>query len=127
MSLRQKANLRDRFIAIGVNKNLAADLASTVSRYVRDNGPAWTVKRLKLLKTCFLKRIAGETYSLAYIAHRKDTQGGIPKGPLGALWEVDVTDITSISRALNAMMVYSTFTADSVTPEQWEKFHSSMT
>lgn len=127
MSLRQKANLRDRFIAIGVNKNLAADLASTVSRYVRDNGPAWTVKRLKLLKTCFLKRIAGETYCLAYIAHRKDTQGGIPKGPFGALWEVDVTDITSISRALNAMMVYSTFVADSVTTEQWEKFHSSMT
>jgi hypothetical protein len=127
MSLRQKADLRDRFIAIGVNKNLAADLASTVSRYVRDNGPSWTIKRLKLLKTSFLKHIAGESYAMPFVASRRSAQGDIPKGPFGALWDVTITDITSISRALNAMMVYSTFVADSVSQEQWDKFHDSMT
>lgn len=127
MPIRRKANLRDRFIALGVSRNLAADLASTVSRFVRDNGPEWTVKRLKLIRVAFLKRIAGQSYTLPYVATRQDAQGAVPKGSFGTLWKQASTDITSISRVLNALMVYSTFYAEQVTETQWEKFHSSMT
>lgn len=128
MSVRHASYLRGRFVAIGVSKNLAGALAAQVSQWARESGQEWTVNRLKLLKTAFLRRIAGETYSLPYVATRKDSQGAIPKGPFGVLWnEVNVTDIKTISRALNCMMVYSTFHAEIVTPKQWEKFHLSMT
>lgn len=128
MSIRHASHLRDRFNAIGVSKNLASALAAQVSRWVKESGQEWTVNRLKLLKTGFLRRIAGETYQLPFVASRKDSQGALPKGPFGVLWkEVIVSDITTISRALNCMMVYSTFSAETVTPKQWEKFHLSMT
>lgn len=128
MSVRQTRHLRERFRAIGVSKNLAAAMSAEVSRYIRESGPEWTVQRLKLLKTGFLRRIAGESYTLPYVATRKDALGPVPKGPFGVLWNtVIVSDITSVSRALNCMMVYSHLIADNVTPKQWEKFHSSMT
>lgn len=126
MPIRHQRYLRDRFNAIGVSKNLASSLSLEVSRWVEESGPLWTVNRLKLLKTAFLRRIAGETYRLPYVASRKDALGAVPKGPFGVLWKVNVSDMTSISRALNAMMVYSAFTAEDVTPGQWDKFHSSM-
>lgn len=127
MSLRHARYLYERFCAIGVSKSLASQLSSEVSRWVKMSGQEWTVNRLKLLKTAFIRRIAGETYSLPYVATRKDAQGAVPKGPFGTLWnDVTVSDMTSISRALNCMMVYSTFHAESVTPKQWEKFHQSM-
>lgn len=127
MPLRHSGNLRERFYAIGVSKNLANQLSWQVSRWVTESGPEWTVNRLKLLKVGFLRRIAGETYSLPYVATRKDALGPIPKGPFGVLWnDATVSDMTSISRVLNCLMVYSTMKATEVTPKQWEKFHSSM-
>jgi len=128
MSIRHASHLRERFVAIGVSKSLASALAAQVSTWVKESGQEWTVNRLKLLKTGLLRRMAGETYSLPFVATRKDSQGAIPKGPFGVLWnEVNVSDIKTISRALNCMMVYSTFMSETVTPKQWEKFHSSMT
>lgn len=128
MSLRSGKHLRDRFEAIGVSKNLAAALTAEVSRWVEESGLEWTVNRLKLLKTGFLRRIAGESYTLPYVATRLDALGPVPKGPFGVLWnDVSVSDMTSISRVLNALMVYSTFKADRVTPKQWKKFHESAT
>lgn len=128
MSLRHSKYLRERFIAIGVSKNLACGLSTQVSQWVSQSGPEWTVRRLKLLKTGLMKRIAGETYNLPYVATRKDAQGAVPKGAFGLLWNtVLVSDVASISRALNCMMVYSNFYAENVTPSQWEKFHNSMT
>jgi len=128
MSLRHARDLRERFMAIGVSKNLASQLSSEVSQWVLSSGQEWTVNRLKLLKTAFLRRIAGEAYSLPYVAKRLDSLGAVPKGPFGVLWNnVDASDITTISRALNCMMVYSTFVSEVVTPKQWEKFHTSMT
>jgi len=127
MSVRQSRYLRERFYAIGVSKNLAAALSAEVSRFIEESGPEWTVNRLKLLKTGFLRRIAGETYSLPYVATRKDALGPVPKGPFGVLWNAtQVSDMTSISKALNCMMVYSTLISEQVTPKQWEKFHDSM-
>lgn len=128
MPLRHARTLRERFVAIGVSKNLAAALAAEVSQYVRDSGQEWTVTRLKLIKTSFLRRIAGETYTLPYVATRRDALGDVPKGPFGTLWnQTNVSDMTSISVALNCMMVYSTYHAEAVTPKQWDKFHQSMT
>lgn len=128
MSLRHDRYLRDRFCAIGVSRSLAADLETEVSRYVTCSGQEWTVNRLKLLKSAFMKRIAGETYHLPYVAKRRDALGDVPKGPFGVLWHhCDVSDITSISRVLNCMMVYSTFVATAVTSTQKKKFFHSMT
>jgi len=128
MSLRHASHLRERFVAIGVSKSLASALSAQVSKWVEESGQEWTVNRLKLLKTGFLRRIAGETYNLPYVATRKDSLGAIPKGPFGVLWNgVTVSDIKTISVALNCMMVYSTFMSEVVTPKQWEKFHQSMT
>lgn len=127
MSIRHASHLRERFSAIGVSNNLASALAAQVSQWVKESGQEWTVNRLKLLKTGFLRRIAGETYQLPFVATRKDSQGAIPKGPFGVLWnEVKVSDIKTISRALNCMMVYSTFMSETVTQKQWDKFHLSM-
>lgn len=125
MTLGQRSHLRDRFLALGCSKNLATALAVEVSRWVSGSGESWTVKRLKLLKNAFLKRIAGEEYLLPFVATRKDASGLIPKGAFGLLWKVTGSDMTSISRALNCMMVYSTFVAESVSDEQWRKFQSS--
>lgn len=127
MTLSHRRHLRDRFVAIGVSKRLASQLVSEVSRWVENSGPEWTVTRLKLLKVGFLRRIAGEVYTLPYVATRKDASGPVPKGPFGVLWNEAGSDLRSISVVLNALMVYSTMKSEVVTVKQWEKFHHSLT
>jgi hypothetical protein len=126
MSLRHTRNLRDRFLAIGVSNSLACQLQRQVSQWESCSGPEWTVKRLKDLKAAFMKRIAGENYTLSWFKSRVDARGPIPKGPFGALWDKTGSDITSIARTLNALMVYSDFKATLVTETQVKKFTSSV-
>lgn len=125
MTLGQRSHLRDRFMALGCSTNLAAAMSAEVSLWVEKSGINWTVKRLKMLKTSFLRRIAGEDYVLPYVATRRDAKGPIPKGAFGQLWNSTGSDMTSISRALNCMMVYSTFISDTLTVEQLKKFNDS--
>jgi len=80
-----------------------------------------------MLKTCFLRRIAGQPYELPNVATRRDVKGPIPKGPFGVLWDASPGSLKYVTRALNAMMIYSDLTAPVVTETQWKKFHSSVT
>lgn len=120
--------LKDRFMALGLSKNLAGDLSSLVSRWIKGSGEAWTVKRLKNIKTSFLRFAAGETYELDYISNRvwKGNQV-IPKGPFGELWKMSSLGEKEFYQALQGMMCYSAFISQQVTEEQWKKFHSSAT
>lgn len=127
MSTRHSSHLYDRFRAYGLNHSLAIALRREVSRWVSENGPEWTVKRLKLIKTNFIRGLASLDSDWVGVAVRRNSGTGvvIPKGPFGCLWKSTST-FKSRVRALNALMVYTTFKSRAVTREQWKKFQSSV-
>jgi len=119
--------LSARFSALGIDKSLSAQLAECISRWRSESGPEWTVKRLKLIKTNFIRSLALEQNDWCGVAVKAHpTYGYVPKGPFGVLWKIAISHKSTV-RVLNAMMVYSAFVAEAVTPKQWEKFHKSAT
>lgn len=120
--------LQARLRALGCSASLSKELVALVSRWIKESGPEWTVSRLKLLKTSYLRFIAGEAYELPNVATRRRQDGRLmPKGPFGVLWQATDCSLRSKTRALNAMMIYSDLIAPAVTEKQWRKFHASAT
>lgn len=110
-----------RLVVVGLTTGQAKAIAGQVDRWTNCCGPEWTVARLKQLKVMLLHRAAGVDYpSPPWIA----CKNGVPKGPFRILFTR--TGIKHLSRALNALMCYSTYVAGHVTPKQWEKFRASV-
>lgn len=120
MSLRQNQAFR-RLVMVGLTNGQAIAIQSVVNRWVDNNGPEWTVDRLKQLKLWLLHRAAGvDKPAPPWFAHAS----GKAKGPFRVLF--DRVDAKALSRALNAVMCYSAFVSNVVTPKQWKKFQSSV-
>lgn len=119
--------LRRRFMALGLDQSLAGQITALISRWVERSGPEWTVQRLKRFKTNFVRSVGDMDCDWTGIATKVvgPSRKVVPKGPLGVLWKNDILNSRKITKALNALMVYSTFKAEHVTPTQWKKFRES--
>lgn len=118
-----QTNMCHRLSALGVRQETTYQLIHIVNKWVSENGPEFTVNRLKDLKQWYIKdRLAGDDFTpKTWFAKRKD---GSPSGPFGVLWKG--TTYRHRVRALNVLMVYSTMIAPEVTPAQRRKFEDSV-
>jgi hypothetical protein len=120
MTISQSAACR-RLSMLGLPKETVHQILNLVDRWKTESGEEWTVNRLKSLKTYYLQQLAGVPEpKLDWVSKRN----GKIKGPFGSL--MTAKSGKGITRCLNALMVYSGFTANKVTPTQWNKFHSSV-
>lgn len=121
MSKRQSMACK-RLRAIGLKPERAYPLLDLFEKWKRESGEEWTVQRLKTVKQALMNRIAGVPYELPWIR----SSNGIPKGPLGWLFECADKDTRHQSLALNTVMIYSSLISDHVTDKQRQKFVSSV-
>jgi len=113
-----------RLQSLGLKQSDAHHILDTTSRWIKNNGKEWTVKRLKDLKQLYLSRLAGVPYKPA--VWMKLNRKGKPKGAFKVLFH-DSRSPKKMARTLNALMSYSELISREVTPQQWKKFHSSVT
>jgi hypothetical protein len=112
-----------RFQALGINQPLAEKLERLINKWERASGPEWTVKRLKALKSEFLGLLSGDRRKADWVSRNIE---GLPKGPFAELFRIGLSGTRGATRAVNALMVYSVFVADTLTAAQKEKFFDSM-
>lgn len=111
-----------RFKSLKVPKRITARCAADLLKWTEKSGTEWTVKRLKALKTDFIRSTGGLTKSSDWIKY----SGSSPKGGFGELFRWGHQDAKRIVKALNALMVYTQFVSPKATSKQLDKFYGSL-
>lgn len=110
-----------RLSSLGLRQDVVHKIIDQVDTWARKSGKEWTVSRLKALKNDYVRRMGNKDERSPWIAYRAD---GSPKGNIGLLFRLKGKK--SHVKALNALMAYSAFVSEEITPKQWKKFHSSV-
>jgi hypothetical protein len=120
MALSRAYHATERLVALGVARSSAVAIIRQVNTWLDSSGPEWTVRRLKDLKTAYTHHLNGDGWKPDWIAWRS----GAPVGPFRFLWHH--TTRKRAIRALNALMMYTSFVAPKATPTQIKKFMDSV-
>lgn len=110
----------------GFNEHQTNSIVGEVVKWESHNGPEWTVNRLKALKEWLINLKGG---NLSYyptghwIATKTYPNAKIPKGIFGFLFRHALTQgkIKPFIKALSAIMVYTDYKSESLTPSQAKK------
>lgn len=114
-----------RLYTYHIPRAIAEPVAKCIMDWTEKSGEEWTVKRLKALKTDFIRLLAGKSPSSTWVKYKKN----LPMGPFGALFAFGLSpkaDSKRVVRVLNALMAYSMFQAEKVTKTQLKKFYGSI-
>jgi hypothetical protein len=118
------------FICLGVPKRTAFSLVYTIERWIKTNGPEWTVERLKEFHTLAIKWVGGDPLyripSGHAVKNRIACRGdGTPRGPFGYFFK-GLRKIPLTSRKLDdiisALKVYTGIKLGRETHSQVNKF-----
>jgi len=116
---------RYRLVAIGLPHYMINPLVDLTFKWVRSNGPEWTVSRLKDLKLDLLRRRAGLQTTLKWV--RKNSQE-LPFGVFGSVmkWCLETKSVGKARKrfnsALQSLNIASLFTTKTVLKTQYDKF-----
>lgn len=116
---------RHRLVAIGLPHYMINPLVDLTFKWVRSNGPEWTVSRLKGLKLDLVRRKAGLQSELPWV--RKNSKG-LPFGVFGSVMKWCFNAISQgrsrkrFSTVVQALNIASLFTNEKVTLSQFQKF-----
>jgi hypothetical protein len=106
----------------------AAGIVEEIQGWLVNNGPEWTVKRLKGLKQSVINYLAFELdtsrSSRRFVAPEwfSTGRGGFPKGPLGSFLRTRIDDTRNTATILGILNTYTSLVGNSVTPAQEKKF-----
>jgi len=116
---------RHRLVAIGVPHQTINPFVDLVFKWVANNGPEWTVSRLKSLKVDFIRRKAGLETQLSWV--RMNRLGNV-YGVVGSImkWSLDCKNPREtrkrFNRVLQALNIATLFTSNTVLDAQLKKF-----
>jgi hypothetical protein len=122
INLSQQKDIARRLYALQIPPQLARAMVAEISAWTSKSGVEWTVKRLKDLKTDFVRIIAGLDPSSEWIKYHR----GVPQGSFGKLFRMGILNPKITKNVLNALMVYSTFVSRKETVAQLNKFYDSL-
>ena len=111
------------FEAFGLNSAVSKQLTLLLQSWISNNGPSWTVSRLKDMKISYVNLMAGledPFKDIRFIAH---TSGGKLSGPFRNIYKLNN------QQALGVLMCYSQFIVDKhskTTKSQNDKFISGL-
>jgi hypothetical protein len=117
MTISQQNTVR-RLKVFGLSTTSSVQIVQEVNRLLSQNGPEWTISRIKALKTAFIHMVSGQDPEWTWIKSRS----GLPVGPFRAIF-----NLKKPHKVLNCLMVYSSLISPKVTEKQWKKFHDSVT
>lgn len=110
--------LMHRLSVIDVPYPIRVGLANDVMRWVGCSGAEWTIKRLKGLKVDLLRFRSG----LPPLSPVRKNRKGQIAGHIGSLFRFSLKDERCFGKAVQALMIYSTFKFESLTQSQAQKF-----
>jgi len=116
MSLRQEATTR-RLEMFGLTKSDSIRLVKHINDLILNNGPEWTISRLKAIKVGFIQHLAGNVSVYEWIK----TKNLFPSGALRPIYR-----LKNPQKVLSCLMIYSDLVSSKVTTKQWKKFKSSV-
>ena len=110
----------------GFNELQTNSIVGEVVKWESYNGPEWTVNRLKALKEWLINLKGGnKNYypSSHWIASKTYDGMKVPKGIFGSIFRYALTQkkVKLFTKALSAIMVYTDFKSESLTPTQAKK------
>lgn len=120
-NLQVRTEFERRLQTLKVPKGITAKCAADLARWTEKSGPEWTVKRLKALKTDFIRMTGGLTKSSTWCSY----SGSYPRGGFGDLFRWGHRN-SKKPQVLNALMVYSWFVSRNATRAQLAKFYNSL-
>lgn len=118
----QQTNLSRRLEAFHIPKRLSARIVAEVTKWTEKSGTEWTVKRLKALKTDYIRIISGNSRSSLWVDYR----GDYPRGCFGDLFRLGIGTPKQNIRVINALMIYSSYVSRQATEAQLSKFYNSV-
>ena len=103
----------------GLKTDIVYPILNQISKWVKNSGEEWTVKRLKAIKQMYINHISGNTLPVEplWIKHHN----GIPSGCFHPLFM-----LKKPQKAISALMVYTSFVSNKITPSQEKKFFGSV-
>lgn len=107
-----------RLSVIGVPHHIITGLPDLILKWVKCSGVEWTISRLKALKVDTIRIRSGLSPLLQIRKNRKGKASGL----IGSLIRYSQKSEDSFSKAIQALMIYSTFTFESLTQMQAKKF-----
>lgn len=107
-----------RLAVIAIPIDTIRPLAGLIVKWTECSGIDWTIKRLKGLKVDLLRAKDG----LPMLTRIRKKADGLPVGHLGRLFRFGLKNEINFGKVIQALMAYSLFTHESLTPEQREKF-----
>ena len=114
-----------RFHAYSIPSSIGRGIATEITKWNRENGAVWTVKRLKALKTDFLQILSGNLPTSQWIRYRN----GVPTGKFGSLFSYGLKNqlnTKTLTRVLNALASYTAYVSSKELPDQLSKFYDSV-
>lgn len=106
----------DRMQHLGLKPEIYKPILNQIQIWLQSSGPEWTVSRLKDLKLWYVHSLSGKPFSSGWISSRD----GIPTGPFRPIFKLGCT------KALNTLLVYTSFVSSEVTNKQRKKFWDSV-
>jgi hypothetical protein len=111
-----------RLISLGLPKYLAIPFVGLVRRWEVNSGPAWTVDRLKSLKTDLIRQSAG----LPPLTWVKTNARGKWYGAIGGIFRYSQRSPKAFRTALASLMIYSAFEPREPTPKHVQKLRTAV-
>lgn len=111
-----------RLCSLGLPTTLAKGFYLEVLKWEANSGPAWTVDRLKSLKTDLLRYKAGLPL---HTWIRKNRKGGL-YGAIGGIFRFAMKSDKNFAVALSSLMIYSVYRPDRPTTKHIAKFLSAV-
>lgn len=117
MVTKTKIDLSSYALAFDIPHYISLPIVELVRKWICSSGEEWTVRRLKDLKTDFLKWKAGEDPTALWISRRKS----MPRGPFRGLY-IHYTKTKDLFSCVQLFNIYTSFTSSKVTEIQEKKF-----
>jgi hypothetical protein len=111
-----------RLISLGLPTYLALPFWAEVEKWRENNGPAWTVDRLKQLKTDLIRQSAG----LPPLSWIRKNRKGRWFGAVGAIFRYSERSPKAYRTALLSLMIYSAFEPKEPTPKHVQKLRTAV-
>ena len=114
--------LKRRAFALKIPKSISQDILTEANVWLEKSGVEWSVKRLKALKTDFIRIVAGQDRSSEWIRYCN----GVPFGAFGKLFRWGLRDSQNTAKTLQVLAMYTVFLSEKDLPSQLSKFYESV-
>lgn len=119
-----KGKILRRSKVFGIPKTVALPFAQLVAGYEKNNGPEWTVSRVKDVKQVIIDYLAGKGSSRpAWFRHDNNTILG---GHFRPLMKYALNSRGNSFKAINLLQAYTLYRSPRVTVKQWLKFYGGV-